>query len=364
MRHAILVIAGLVAVACGDVKSLSSHSPGNRDAGGECEPGTERCACYGNKTCNDGLVCGSDLCVKLGRADAGDEPPPLGSGGSSGGGYGGAFTEPPRIVDAGSSDGADADSGGSGGRRSNGGASGASGKGGKGGSGGATATGDAGGSDPGNTTPVALFVMLDRSLSMTTLTGTQTVDSWTSAVTAITTFVRDPMSRNVDIGLGTFPVGANNTFDCTAGADCGTPVVPIASVQTNAQPMIDAMSAQKPQSLAFTPTECALRGMINQCLTFMSNSATSEQCVAVLVTDGTPTQCDLDNNNLVAIIADGKAKGVDSFTLGLPGADINVLNQYAASGGTSMAIDVSAGPQAFIAALNAIRGRVTHTMSP
>jgi hypothetical protein len=206
--------------------------------------------------------------------------------------------------------------------------------------------------------------MLDRSISMTMPPTGQTLDSWTSSVNSITAFVNDPLSAGLDVGLAGFPAGANNTFDCATGGDCGMPIVPIAPLPNNAQPIIDALGAQRPMGLALTPTECALRGMISHCLQFMSNSLTGEKCVAVLVTDGTPTQCDLDNNNLVAIIADGKMKGVDTYTLGLPGSDINILNGYAMAGGTGMAVDVSAGPQAFIAALNAIRSKVTGTKGP
>src|SRR5205823_4507198 len=107
---------------------------------------------------------------------------------------------------------------------------------------------------------------------------------------------------------GTFPVGAQNTFDCNTGGDCGMPVVPIASLPGNANAMSSAMQAQTPTGLAFTPTECALRGMINTCLQYHAMSPTGEPCVAVLVTDGTPTQCNTDETALTAIIADGKAK--------------------------------------------------------
>jgi uncharacterized protein YegL len=208
-------------------------------------------------------------------------------------------------------------------------------------------------------TPVALFIMLDRSISMV---GPQPTgaSSWTNAVNAVTAFVKDPMSSGLDIGLGSFPVGANDTYDCNAGSDCGTPIVPIASLPMNMQPMVDAMNAQTPMGLAFTPTECGLRGMINECLQFQANSPTGEKCVAVLVTDGAPTQCNTDENALTMIITDGHSKGVDTYTLGLPGSDINVLNQYAQAGGTTMAVDVSAGATAFVAALNAIRGKVAH----
>lgn len=37
----------------------------------ECEPGTERCVCYRNGTCNDGLVCLSSRCVDDGKPDGG-----------------------------------------------------------------------------------------------------------------------------------------------------------------------------------------------------------------------------------------------------------------------------------------------------
>jgi fibro-slime domain-containing protein len=45
-------------------------SGGSATAGGvggaNCPAGAETCACYGNHTCNDGLVCASNLCVALG----------------------------------------------------------------------------------------------------------------------------------------------------------------------------------------------------------------------------------------------------------------------------------------------------------
>jgi hypothetical protein len=212
--------------------------------------------------------------------------------------------------------------------------------------------------------PVALFIMQDRSGSMVTgFPPPASAQSWQNSTDAITAFVNDPMSKGIDIGLGTFPAGMLNTADCQAGMDCGNAVVPIASLPGNAPAMMAAMTAQTPNSpITLTPTECGLRGMINGCLTYQSSSAMGERCVAVLVTDGSPTQCDTNQTNLVQIIADGHSKGIDTYTLGLPGADLNVLNQYAQAGGTGMAIDVTAGAQAFIAALNNIRKSVTISM--
>jgi hypothetical protein len=113
----------------------------------------------------------------------------------------------------------------------------------------------------------------------------------------------------------------------------------------------------------FTPTECALRGMINQCLQFMANSPTGEQCVTVLVTDGTPTKCDTNQQNLITIAKEGHDRGVTTYVLGLPGSDANFLNQIANVGGTNAAIDVSGGSASFINALNNIRQAIAVTTS-
>jgi hypothetical protein len=106
------------------------------------------------------------------------------------------------------------------------------------------------------------------------------------------------------------------------------------------------------------PTECALRGMIDYCLQTRTASMSSERCVVVLITQGGPTQCDMNESNLEAILSDGQTKGVDTFVLGLVGADMQVLNRFAMAGGTSMATDVSSGPTAFLQALDAIRDRI------
>jgi len=211
--------------------------------------------------------------------------------------------------------------------------------------------------------PVALFIMQDRSGSMVTGFPPPACScSWDNATAAVTAFVHDPATAGIDIGMGEFPAGQNNTASCSDGADCGNPVVPIAPLPGNANAMIQAYQSEKPSSpIALTPTECGLRGMINQCLQFMASSPTGEQCVAILVTDGTPTQCDTNQQNLLQVVADGHAKGVTTYTLGLQGADINALNAIAQAGGSNAALDVSGGAAQFIAALNNIRQTVVVT---
>jgi hypothetical protein len=201
--------------------------------------------------------------------------------------------------------------------------------------------------------PIALYVMMDRSSSMNPTL-------WPVAQNAITAFAQDPGSAGMDIGLGVFPpMSNNNAPDCTAGTDCGAPVVEIASLPNNASPLIAGMNQANPGAffgILTTPTECGLRGMIAHCTDWTTRS--SEQCVAVLATDGEPFGCDVNAQNLVNIVADGKTKGVTTFTLGLPGSNQAFLDQLAQAGGTNASIPV-ANQQDFIAALTAIRGKVT-----
>ncbi len=219
--------------------------------------------------------------------------------------------------------------------------------------------------------PLAIFIMQDRSGSMVTGFPEGDAHSWANSTSALTTFVNDPNSRGLDVGLGFFPpLGGVGACD---GSDCGKPAVDIGPIQSTGPQMINAFNQGTPGALNLTPTECGLRGMINECLTYMQ-SHPGEQCVALLVTDGNPTLCDGNTANLVNIVSDGKSKGVTTFTLGLPGSTLDFLNQLAQAGGTNSAIDATNAQttqQNFLGALNSIRTtysksvttHVTHSLS-
>jgi hypothetical protein len=202
--------------------------------------------------------------------------------------------------------------------------------------------------------PVALYLMQDISSSMVGTLGDP--NSWPNSMTSVTSFVQDPSSAGLDVGLAVF--GDLATSAMCDGSDCGKPVVEIGPLPANAQAIVSGMQSKTPPACCnFTPTECALRGMINHCLEWKQK--TNEQCAAILVTDGAPSTCELNADNLAKIVADGKAQGVSTFTLGLPGSNIAFLDQLAQAGGSGKAVDVSGGSAAFIAALNAIRNKVS-----
>jgi hypothetical protein len=210
--------------------------------------------------------------------------------------------------------------------------------------------------------PVALFIMQDRTGSMVSGFPSGCACSWGNSTMALNAFVNDPMSTGLDVGLSFF--GGQDKTVCD-GSDCGQAVVPIEPIAMAAQPIVQAMNANTPNPANITPLECGLRGMINACLLYTSQSPIGETCVAVLVTDGNtmdPTPCDGTVSDLVQIVADGHAKGVNTYTLGLQGSDPNFLDQIAQAGGTMAHIDASASVQSFVDALNSIRQRITIKM--
>src|SRR5260221_10034713 len=85
--------------------------------------------------------------------------------------------------------------------------------------------------------PIAIYIMQDRSGSMVTGFPTGSAQSWGYATTAITQFVNDPASAGLYVGLGSFPP-SSGVHDCTAG--CNTPDVPIASLPSNAANIANA----------------------------------------------------------------------------------------------------------------------------
>jgi hypothetical protein len=86
-------------------------------------------------------------------------------------------------------------------------------------------------------TPVASYVMLDRSASMLQPPPGATTDSWTSSVNSLTAFVNDQMSNGLDI-VERFQAGQGNTL-IAPSADCERR--PGHRVAEHAQPFINAL---------------------------------------------------------------------------------------------------------------------------
>jgi hypothetical protein len=222
--------------------------------------------------------------------------------------------------------------------------------------------------------PAALYFMIDRSSSMVDSVNDPT--NWVHLTRALTNFVNDPASAGLNVGLGAFPaLGNDSTCNdplgtcCTTGAECAQPIADIATLPGNSAPILDALNRATPppnvSSILFTPAECGLRGVIDQCALYQVS--TGIRCAAVFVTDGMPTLCDPDVGNLTNIVTTGfNDADVATFVLALPGADIAFSDQLAQAGGTDctpngpgFACDLSAGAGGVDAALDTIRSEVS-----
>ncbi len=241
--------------------------------------------------------------------------------------------------------------------------------------------------------PLDLFIMMDQSGSMTDTTGTGAT-KWDAISQAFTTFVNDPASAGIGVGIQYFPLSgtgmscpstcsgsANKTAcenggglclgstcilcsgggggsSCTVG-DYATPDVGIAALPGNGAKIINSINAHSPNGS--TPTATALSGAIQYAQTWATQNPT-HTVVVVLATDGDPTDCSPQDIPSIAAIAAAAVSGspkVLTFVIGV-GSSLSSLNGIAAGGGTNAAFVVDTGGNVvaqFGAALKAIQGK-------
>jgi hypothetical protein len=223
--------------------------------------------------------------------------------------------------------------------------------------------------------PLDIYVLFDQSGSMNqNVTGGT---KWDVIKGALTTFVQNPASNGISIGIGYFPyVNPAAPGLCMADADCnvaagnfgpcvgGLPIVgcnffglPICNCQLAdacqasaynpdvgiailpgvQTPIVNSLGAHGPGG--GTPTYPALQGAYK----YVNGWATAhpnEKTILVLATDGDPTGC--ANNTVQSISTDLVAPelagnpSILTFVIGV-GSSLTSLNQIAASGGTQQA---------------------------
>ncbi|HEY2514232.1 MAG TPA: hypothetical protein VGI39_25370, partial [Polyangiaceae bacterium] len=296
--------------------------------------------------------------------------------------------------------------GGGGGGGSSGGGSGSGGLGGGvlgggGGSGGGVNLADAAcasSTSRGQQAPLDMYIMLDQSGSMSEQVAGNT-SKWAAVTGALNTFVSGTNTAGISVGLQYFglpPGGGGGTTNpscpttCQQTSDCGATGGPCvvgfcvgciaggtggggadsctaadyakADVEIAALPGVGSAitaSIAKHSPSTSTPTSAALQGAVNHAQDW-AKSHTSDIVIAVLATDGDPTECDTNLTNINAIAAAGVSgtPKVLTFVIGV-GPSSTALNGIAAAGGTTSAflVDTTMNVnQQFLDALNKIRG--------
>lgn len=197
---------------------------------------------------------------------------------------------------------------------------------------------------------VNMFIAMDRSGSMDSSLGNGDT-RWTATIKALKTFVRDPASANLGIALRFWPddspVSGCNGSSCSTNA-CKAPLVPVglltlqsAPADTQEQLLLNALNSKSPSGN--TPLSAALAGATRWAREYKA-AHPQEEAFAVIATDGEPTACDTNYNNIVSIAADAfNNYGVKTYSIGIEEGDADLMNDIAAAGGTNTAFLIAPG---------------------
>jgi hypothetical protein len=244
--------------------------------------------------------------------------------------------------------------------------------------------------------PLDINVMLDQSSSMLDTVGTGSSDKWDTVTAALKQFINQG-TGGLSVGIQYFglpPSGGAftcNVDTCNTDADCGNAAcgpcadlfgfgykecggyglsssdidscdaadyghdeVEIGALPGNATALSSSIDAHSPTTS--TPTSAALQGAIDHAHDWAQSHA-GDNVIVIFATDGDPTECDTDLNDIDAIAASGASEGIKTYVIGV-GPSLSALNGIASSGGTSSAYLVDTGgnvTQQFIDAMNSIR---------
>jgi len=181
--------------------------------------------------------------------------------------------------------------------------------------------------------PVDMYLIIDRSSSMVDRVTESGQTRWAAVTEAVRQFVQSPDAAGSGAGVQFFPAsrfGDDDSIDCDA-SQYATPNVAIGPLPDVGDDIVTAVEGAAPNG--FTPTSAALSGAIDYAKTWATDHP-DRATVVVLVTDGYPTQC-TDNVDEIAEIARAARETeprVSTFVVGI-GGEWN-LAAIAQGGGT------------------------------
>lgn len=222
----------------------------------------------------------------------------------------------------------------------------------------------------GQLSPVAMFVMFDRSSSMRQMVQGST--RWDVATDALVQFFQDPGSADLRVAYGVFPGATNGCDNMSCSAEsCAQPVVPVGTLTAQSggadpheQALVSYVNGDEASTEGLglgTPTSVALDGALRWAASYQ-DSHPGESATVVLVTDGEPTGCDTNIGNIANFASTAlSSHGIRTYAIGLTGSREGDMNRIAQAGGTSSGIFIGDGEntgQQLLSALAQIRGEV------
>ncbi|MBW2453429.1 MAG: VWA domain-containing protein [Deltaproteobacteria bacterium] len=210
------------------------------------------------------------------------------------------------------------------------------------------------GTDEAHEVPVNMYIMFDKSFSMS---GAK----WSQTTAALQYFFADHATAGLHVALSFFPHPACAESDCNVQS-CSHPQVPLGQLTGVYAPDDAQEDALINAFVGITPSgETPLSAALEGGLLWGENHLQShpwDKAVVILVTDGEPTGCNEDHNYIVAKAHEAQVNSnVLTFAIGLDGSSESLMNSIASAGGTGQAIFVGTenAEQDLIDALNSIR---------
>ena len=211
--------------------------------------------------------------------------------------------------------------------------------------------------------PVDMHILVDSSLSMDLLAGNQS--KWDRAVRALNTFITDPKSAGLGVGLTFFPNRTPTNVNTCRLDYYTTPAVTIAPLPMNAAALTAAINNRA--RCCDTATRPGMEGVFTYLRAHAAMNP-DRRAIFLLITDGLPNGC--GPGNTVDAIAEflraarTGALSITTYAIGVFG-DMDraegemALNSWAMAGGSGQPFVLSATEdlgQKLLDALNEVRG--------
>lgn len=191
----------------------------------------------------------------------------------------------------------------------------------------------AGGDGSGCYAPVDMYIVQDRSGSMgqdCNIGGTVN-SKWCHAINALSGYFNSPSAAGNAAALQFFPLSSAPSNTCSTGKPYDTPAIPTSpppfiTLPTNQfDSLLNAQSAN-----GQTPTEAAIRGLTAYT---SGNRRGGRVTIGILVTDGDPTVCDTNLQDLSDLLqAHYTATTIRTYVIGMTGATDSNLETIAQGG--------------------------------
>ena len=215
--------------------------------------------------------------------------------------------------------------------------------------------------------PTDLFVMLDRTQSMTYTLQGSALERWDAIEQGFQKFTSYQSTR---VGLNYFGKtgNPNDPAECDA-TSYAQAVVPIDYWSNNSTLFVQSVTAERAILGGQTPWYPAIQGGLQFTQQWQLANPT-HRAVFAFVTDGYPTECDTDITHITSVVSDAlQARGIFAsgpsiytYVIGVAVDKFN-LDAVAQAGGTNQAtiVDGPTAPDQFAAALQAVVTSINST---